>query len=92
MRILGLVAIIFLIGALALQISTSLASQAELRAQYEELESRLEETNAAKAALKADLEYFQNPRNLEKELRARFNYRSPDEKIIIIVPPDTPEE
>ena len=27
-----------------------------------------------------------NPANLEKELRARFNYREPGEKLIIIVP------
>lgn len=35
----------------------------------------------------ADLEYFQEPENLEKELRSRFNYKNPGEKLIIIVSP-----
>jgi len=32
------------------------------------------------------IEYFSEPRNLEKELRARFNYRLPFEKLIIVIP------
>ncbi|MDO8430212.1 MAG: septum formation initiator family protein [bacterium] len=37
--------------------------------------------------LQADLEYYAKPENLEKELRSRFNYKKPGEKLIIIVPP-----
>ena len=37
--------------------------------------------------LQADLEYYARPENLEKELRSRFNYKKPGEKLIIIVPP-----
>ena len=36
--------------------------------------------------LKSQIEYFADPRNLEKELRARFNVRLPGEKLIIVVP------
>lgn len=36
--------------------------------------------------IKNRIEYFSDPRNLEKELRARFNYRFPYEKLIIVVP------
>jgi hypothetical protein len=36
--------------------------------------------------LRAELDYFLRPENLEKELRARFNYRGAEEKMIIIVP------
>jgi len=36
--------------------------------------------------LKEKIGYYSNPRNLEKELRARFNYRLPNEKLIIVVP------
>lgn len=36
--------------------------------------------------LKEKIGYYANPRNLEKELRARFNYRLPNEKLIIVVP------
>jgi len=36
--------------------------------------------------LREKIEYFSDPRNLEKELRARFNYRLPFEKLIIVIP------
>lgn len=36
--------------------------------------------------LREKISYYSNPRNLEKELRARFNYRFPNEKLIIVVP------
>jgi len=35
---------------------------------------------------KEKLEYFSHEENLEKELRSKFNYKYPDEKMIIIVP------
>ncbi|HPW34696.1 MAG TPA: hypothetical protein PK367_02995 [Candidatus Paceibacterota bacterium] len=33
-----------------------------------------------------DVAYYANPKNLEKILREKFNYRSPSEKMIIVVP------
>ncbi len=42
---------------------------------------------AENGKFQADLEYFASPENLEKELRSKFNYKKPGEKIIIVVPP-----
>ncbi len=50
-----------------------------IKAQFNELQANSEE-------LKGDIEYLSDPHNLEKELRARFNYRYPEEKLIIVVP------
>lgn len=36
--------------------------------------------------LEKNIAYFENPKNLEKEARAQFNYGRPDEKLIILVP------
>jgi hypothetical protein len=36
-------------------------------------------------SLRNDLDHYLNPDNLEKELRARFNYRKEGEKLIIMV-------
>ncbi|MFH1759151.1 MAG: septum formation initiator family protein [Patescibacteria group bacterium] len=36
--------------------------------------------------LMADVEYFRDQENLEKELRAKFNYALPGEEMVIIVP------
>lgn len=51
-----------------------------------EISERLEKTKLDEKKLQAELEYFANPDNVEKELRSRFNYRGADEKMIIIVP------
>ncbi len=58
-----------------------------LSAQLSQIETQYKSTEEDYRNLQADYEYYKNPENLEKELRARFNYRSPDEKMIIIVPP-----
>lgn len=36
--------------------------------------------------IKSQIEYYSHPENLEKELRSKFNYRRPDEKMMIITP------
>ena len=66
-------------------------AEMELRAATADLKSAMEESarlESEQAKLVEDIEYYSDPHNLEKELRARFNYRSPDEKLIIVVPPD----
>lgn len=53
---------------------------------YHELQAELDQVQRDHEKLQADYEYYLNPANLEKELRARFNYRGTDEKLIVIVP------
>ena len=36
--------------------------------------------------LQADIEYYKNPENLVKELKARFDYKREGEKLLIVVP------
>ena len=52
---------------------------AELQAQV----GRFMEENKA---LDRDIDYYKNPNNLEKELKARFNYKRPGEELLIVVP------
>ena len=58
---------------------------ADARTAYEEAKGRLEATQEDQAKLRSDLSYYSNPLNLEKELRARFNYHSPGERTLILV-------
>jgi hypothetical protein len=48
--------------------------------------NNIEEIKSDNQDLLGKIDYFSDPRNLEKELRARFNYRFPNEKLIIVVP------
>ena len=57
----------------------ALANLSQAIAEQESLETE-------NAKLIEDIEYYQDPHNLEKELRARFNYRAPNEDLIIVVP------
>lgn len=52
-----------------------------------EIEDKATVLNQENSNLQADLKYFSESENLEKELRSRFNYKKPNEKLIIVVPP-----
>lgn len=54
----------------------------QLRVSKEKMEALSRENEE----LQAQLNYFSREENLEKELRAKFNYKRPDEKVMIITP------
>lgn len=74
---------------LAIQIRDFSFRDDAARKEYERLQGEVNRARRDAEALQGDFTYFSNPLNLEKELRARFNYRSPGEKLIIIVPSPT---
>ncbi len=55
-------------------------------AAYATAKNRLDETQHDHDTLESELRYFSNSTNLEKELKARFNYHLPGEKTMILVP------
>ncbi len=54
--------------------------------QFDELQQKVQAAQMNQVQLQEELKYYRHTENLEKELRTRFPYRSPDEKLIIIVP------
>lgn len=52
-------------------------------------ENRLQEAETQEQNLSAEVNYLTDPANLEKELRARFNYTKPGETMIVIVASST---
>lgn len=58
----------------------------ELRDAFSLIEEKVNAFKAENLQFQADIEYFSNPQNLEKELRSRYNYKKPGEKLIILVP------
>lgn len=61
----------------------------EARRVYETAKASRDSRKSEEERLLSELEYYSNPINFLKELRARFNYRAPDEKGIILVPNTT---
>ena len=58
----------------------------ELGNEFNEVRAEEQELIQDQERLGGQVEYFSDPHNLEKELRARFNYRLPNEKLITVVP------
>jgi len=73
--------------AIGFQIFRLYKQHAELRQSTDKLNQSIVEMTDENKRLQADLEYFSHPTNLEKELRSQFNYKSPGENMIIVIPP-----
>ncbi len=58
-----------------------------LQQKTSKLTADINEISDENSKLEADLKYFSNPANLEKELRARLNYKKPGEELMILIPP-----
>ena len=71
------------------QVKVFVNRRAEVSSQFQALQEKLRNVSGDQLKLKGELDYYLNPVNFEKELRQRFNLRSPGEKLIIIVPKTT---
>jgi hypothetical protein len=84
--IIAVIAAVFIVF-LSLQIYSFKKRGEGAEKQYQDILVKVEKARQDYRDIEAELEYYLKPANLEKELRARFNYRGPEEKLIIIVPP-----
>ena len=89
LRIGGIWVLVLLVVLLSFEIYSFWARERKLSSELEEVRARFLKSEQSRDQLKAQLDYYRNPLNLEKELRRRFNYRGPDEKLLIVVPPTT---
>ena len=82
MRIIVWAAVAVILGVLSLQLYRLYKNNGVLEA---ELNKSLDEVQALtneSERLKADISYFSEPENLAKELKAKFDYKKPGEKLI----------
>jgi cell division protein FtsL len=86
MKIFVAIILIAVLAAIGVQIFFIVKERNNLRADLGDSNSRLQALLKENADLQSDIEYFSHPENLEKELKSKFNYKKPDEKMIIVVP------
>ena len=79
--------LLLVLAILLFQVYQLYSYQGGLQKVFSELSLRVAALRVESLNLQADLNYFQEPENLEKELRTKFNYKKPGEKLIIVVPP-----
>ena len=86
MKIVALVVLSLLLIFLGAQIFSFVKQEYQLSVDLSDVQARLTKTQADQTSLQEQDQYLQNSANLEKELRARFNYKKPGETMVIIVP------
>ncbi len=86
MRIAAILALGLVIAVIGIEIHRFLVEGNGAQRALTGAEKKLDKAKNESAALDANLKYFKQPENLEKEMRARFNYRSVGEKLMILVP------
>jgi cell division protein FtsB len=86
MKLLITVVIIISTVGLSFQIYSLNKQKKLLQNDLNKIESKLQPLLNENGELLAEIKYLKNDDNLEKELRSRFNYVKPGEKLIIVVP------
>jgi len=72
--------------AIAFEVYEVDSQRRELEREMATLVNEIELVEGDNSNITEKIEFFSEARNLEKELRARFNYRLPFEKLIIVIP------
>ncbi|MBI2888834.1 MAG: hypothetical protein HYY10_02835 [Candidatus Liptonbacteria bacterium] len=86
MRIAAILALVLVIAVIGFEIRRFFVEGNIAQQSLKGIEAKFDKAKSESAALEANLKYFTQPENLEKEMRARFNYRSAGEKLLILVP------
>lgn len=86
MKIAAIVVLSLLLIFLGVQIYSFVEQEHQLGSDLSDIQARLTKAQATQKSLQEESAYLANPTNLEKELRARFNYKNPGETMVIIVP------
>jgi len=86
MKIAGIVVLSLVLIFLCVNIWNFIGQEHALSKELTDVQTQFNKAQADQANLEEEDQYLSDPTNLEKELRARFNYKNPGEKMIIIVP------
>ena len=89
MKIAAIVVLSLFLIVIGVQVFSFVGQEWSLGSQLADVQANLTKAQTQETSLQQEVQYLGNPANLEKELRARFNYKKPGETMIIIVPSAT---
>ena len=84
MKIAAIVVLSLFLIVLGVQVYSFVAQEWSLGSELADVQMNLTKAQAQETSLQEENQYLSNPENLEKELRARFNYKKPGETMVII--------
>jgi len=77
---------IIVIAVLSLQTFGLFKKSEGISGQLRASSEKMEELQKENDQLRAQIDYVSRDENFEKELRAKFNYKKPEERMLIITP------
>jgi len=86
MKLVAIIILSIVLIGISVQIYFIFKERNQLKTELGGLNGRLAALVKENSDLQSDIEYFSYPENLQKELKAKFNYKEPGEKMMIIVP------
>lgn len=82
----GCIALTLLVVGVGVRVVGLLGERATARAERDRVVRKVEQLEADRARIEADIRYYSNPDNAEKAARAQYNYVTPGQKLLITVP------
>lgn len=86
MRLIISLIIIIVLAVSVYQLYQLYSQRVSLKSRFHKLDNETAALVKENAEIKENLEYYQNPENLAKELKSKFDYKRPGEDMYIIVP------
>ena len=86
MKIIIVSILIIILIVFMIQIFIISKERNQLREEFGNLAEKADNFAKENEKIKSEMEYYSNSENLEKEFRAKFNYKKIGEKMIIIAP------
>ena len=84
MKIAAIVVLSLVVIFLGVQVFSFVRQEWQLGSQLADVQANLTKAQDQETSLQEEVQYLSNPVNLEKELRARYNYKEPGETMVII--------
>lgn len=86
MKIIIVSILIIILVVFMIQIFLISKERNQLREEFGNLAGKADNLAKENDKIKSEIEYYSNSENLEKEFRAKFNYKKIGEKMMIIAP------
>jgi len=86
MRIALIIILSIVLIGISAQIYLVLKERNQLKNDLADLNGKMSALAKENADMKSAIQYFSIPENLAKELKSKFNYKEPGEKMMVVVP------
>ncbi len=86
-NVLAIGVLVLALSFLSVQAFTFWSREGQLANELAEAQEKLKKAEGTRDNLEAQLVGYDDPESIERTVREQFNYRRPDEKMLIIIPP-----